>query len=289
MTMLALSSCQPIPQDGQNHLRSNVNKQVRKLWTIRMKLFRWLLITFAVNSLPSPNVKTFMVPTPPLPSIVSMDLKTSGLILGAMVSKSLNTLKTLSAGNEEGISISILKLLYDSEIASPTVVNRFWNTVFGWANLRSTAIMNSRKRKEQSQPLISVNKELQDLATIATQNDGYLGIIPLENRAREAQAQQKFHLRFDHRIESYNAAPKIKGNSIDFLLEEKSVSSLPSPNVKTFMVPTPPLPSIVSMDLKTSGLTLGAMVSKSLNTLKTLSAGNEEGISISVVTEVMIY
>ena len=64
---------------------------------------------------------------------------------------------------------------------------------------------------------------------------------------------------------------------------------LPSPNVKSFIVPTPPSPSSVSMDLKTSGMTLGAIVWKTLKTLKTISAGNEDATSTSILAVVMIY
>jgi hypothetical protein len=63
---------------------------------------------------------------------------------------------------------------------------------------------------------------------------------------------------------------------------------LPSPNVKSFIVPTPPSPSSVSMDLKTSGMTLGAIVWKTLKTLKTISAGYEDATSTSILAVVMI-
>ncbi|GKA52699.1 SET domain-containing protein [Tanacetum coccineum] len=49
-------------------------------------------------------------------------------------------------------------------------------------------------------------EELQDLAMEATQNDGRLARIPLKNRAREMEAHQFLHVRFDHMIEKRNAA-----------------------------------------------------------------------------------
>ena len=63
--------------------------------------------------------------------------------------------------------------------------------------------------------------------------------------------------------------------------------TLPSPNVTSFIVPTPPLPSTVSIDLNTEGLTLGAILSKSQKTLKTVSAECEEATSTTMVAVVM--